>query len=114
LESMFAWPGLGEGSISMPVSSPLEPLEEFPLDQFPPLAPVDEIQQNQDNFSIAPPAPKDRSRETLPSGDRVQQVISMIMHFSEEEKSALMYELVQFPELTNKVLTAIAAQVKRH
>jgi len=114
LESMFAWPGLEKGSISMPVSSPLEPLEEFPLNQFPPLAPVDDIQQNQDNFSIAPPAPKDRSRETLPSGDRVQQVISMIMHFSEEEKSALMYELVQFPELTNKVLTAIAAQVKRH
>lgn len=108
LESMFAWPGLEEGSISMPASSPLEPLEEFPLDQFPPLTPVNDIRQNQDNFAIAPPAPKDRSRETLPSGDRVQQVISMIMHFSEEEKSALMYELVQFPELTNKVLTAIA------
>ncbi len=111
LESMFAWPGLEEGSISMPASSPLEPLEEFPLDQFPPLTPVNDIRQNQDNFAIAPPAPKDRSRETLPSGDRVQQVISMIMHFSEEEKSALMYELVQFPELTNKVLTAIAAKL---
>ena len=120
LESMFLWPGLAEGSVSMPLTSPLEPLDEFPLDQFPPLDPVDDIQQNQDNFvidpplSIDPPPPKDRSRQTLPSGDRVQQVISMIMHFSEEEKSALMYELVQFPDLTNKVLTAIAAQVKRH
>jgi hypothetical protein len=117
---MFAWPGLEEGSVSMPLSSPLEPLDEFPLDQFPPLTPVDGMQQDQDDFeidpplSIDPPTPKDRSRETLPSGDRVQQVISTIMHFSEEEKSAFMYELVQFPELTNKVLTAIAAQVKRH
>jgi ribonuclease HI len=125
LESMFLWPGLEEGSVSMPLTSPLEPLDQFPLDQFPlnqfpPLDPVDNRQQNQDNFVIDPPLsidplpPKDRSRQTLPSGDRVQQVISMIMHFSEEEKSALMYELVQFPDLTNKVLTAIAAQVKRH
>ena len=95
-------------------------LDQFPLDQFPPLDPVDDVQENQDNFaidsplSLDPPPQKDRSRETFPSGDRVQQVIAMIMHFSEEEKSAFMYELVQFPELTNKVLTAIAAQVKRH
>jgi hypothetical protein len=120
LESMFAWPGLEEGSAPLSLVSPLEPLDQFPLDQFPPLDPVDDSQQNQDNFAIDPPlsidlsTPKDRSRETLPFGDRVQQVISMIMHFSEEEKSALMYELVQFPDLTNKVLTAIAAQVKRH
>ena len=119
LESMFAWPGLEEGSVSMPLSSPLEPLDEFPLDQFPPLDPVDGMQQPDDfeidpPLSIDPPTPKDRSRETFPSGDRVQQVISTIMHFSEEEKSAFMYELVQFPELTNKILTAIAAQVKRH
>lgn len=125
LESMFAWPGLEEGSASMRSSSPLEPLDQFPLDQFPldqfpPLNPVDDLLENQDDFSIDPPLsidpppPKDRSRETFPSGDRVQQVIAMIMHFSEEEKSAFMYELVQFPELTNKVLTAIAAQVKRH
>ena len=112
-------PGLEEGSISIPLPSPPDPLDQFslnqfPLDQFPPLTPVDGIEQNQNNFAIDPPISKDRSRETLPSGDRVQQVISMIMHFSEEEKSALMYELVQFPDLTNKVLTAIAAQVKRH
>ena len=119
LESIFAWSGLEEGSISIPLPSPPDPLDQFslnqfPLDQFPPLTPVDGIEQNQNNFAIDPPISKDRSRETLPSGDRVQQVISMIMHFSEEEKSALMYELVQFPDLTNKVLTAIAAQVKRH
>jgi hypothetical protein len=125
LESMFAWPGLEEDSASLSLTSPLEALDQFsldqfPLDQFPPLDPVDDVQENQDNFaidsplSLDPPPQKDRSRETFPSGDRVQQVIAMIMHFSEEEKSALMYELVQFPELTNKVLTAIAAQVKRH
>lgn len=125
LESMFAWPGLEEGSAPLSLVSPLEPLDQFsldqfPLDQFPPLDPVDDRPDNLDNFaidpplSIDPPPQKDRSRETLPSGDRVQQAISMIMHFSEEEKSAFMYELVQFSELTNKVLTAIAAQVKRH
>lgn len=98
LESMFVFPVSEENISSISLFSPLTPIED----------PFAEDQKS----LIEPISTKDDYRDTLPSGDRVQQVMSIIMHFSEQEQAAFMYELVQLPELTNKVLTAIAAKLK--
>lgn len=53
------------------------------------------------------------SKDTLPSVDRVQQIVGMILHLSAEDQGRLVQELAQFPELSNQFLTAIASQLKR-
>ena len=99
LESVFVLPEFESGFPSMSSFSHGEPDKEtFAPDS---------------SEMIASISSKDKSRDTLPHGDRVQQVISMIVQFSEEEKTAFMNELVQFPDLANKVLAAIASQFKR-
>lgn len=51
-------------------------------------------------------------KDTLPSIDRVQQIVSMTMHLSPADKTRLVKELAQFPELSNQFLTAIAERLK--
>jgi len=51
-------------------------------------------------------------RDTLPSVDRVQQIVSMVMHLPPVDKTRLIKELAQFPELSNQFLTAIAERLK--
>ncbi|MFM7383460.1 MAG: ribonuclease HI family protein [Microcystaceae cyanobacterium] len=63
----------------------------------------------QQNFT----PPKDRSKDTLPSLDKVQQLMAMIMVLTEEDKTRLIRELVQFPDITNRILTAIADNLKK-
>ncbi len=58
--------------------------------------------------------PKDRSKDTLPSLDKVQQLMAMIMVLTEEDKTRLIRELVQFPDITNQILTAIADNLKKN
>jgi ribonuclease HI len=62
---------------------------------------------------IATPAPADPSRETLPTVDRVQQILAMILQLSEGDKTRLIAEIAQFPELSNAFLTAIAHRLQR-
>jgi hypothetical protein len=54
-----------------------------------------------------------RPKDTLPSVDQVQQILGMIMHLSEADKTRLVQELAQFPEITNRLLTAIADNLKK-
>ncbi|BFM40565.1 reverse transcriptase-like protein [Synechocystis sp. LKSZ1] len=54
-----------------------------------------------------------RPKDTLPSVDQVQQILGMIMHLSEADKTRLVQELAQFPEITNRLLTAIANNLKK-
>lgn len=56
---------------------------------------------------------RDRVKDTLPSVDRVQQILGMIMHLSETDKTRLVQELTQFTEITNRWLQAIANDYKR-
>lgn len=51
-------------------------------------------------------------KDTLPSVDRVQQIVSMTMHLSPADKTRLVKELAQFPELSNQFLRAIAERLK--
>ncbi|MGA1622563.1 MAG: reverse transcriptase-like protein [Synechocystis sp.] len=53
------------------------------------------------------------SKDTLPSVDRVQQIVGMILHLSSADQGRLVQELAQFPEVSNQFLTAIASQLKR-
>ncbi|MFN9175683.1 MAG: reverse transcriptase-like protein, partial [Synechocystis sp.] len=53
------------------------------------------------------------SKDTLPAVDRVQQIVGMILHLSPADQGNLIQELAQFPELSNRFLTAIASQLKR-
>ncbi len=100
LESVFAFPNEDDNLPSMSL--------------FPPVtASVDPFSTLGAASTEPPPEIGDRSRDTLPSGDRVQQAISMLLHFSDEEKAVFMYELIQIPELATQVLSAIAAKLKR-
>jgi len=102
-----------------PLGPAFEPLEqvEVPLEAlFIPGPPPSE--EWQDPFSTATgeveeSAPADRSRETLPSVDRVQQILAMILQLSEADKTRLISELAQFPELSNAFLAAIARRLQR-
>jgi hypothetical protein len=51
-------------------------------------------------------------KDTLPSVDGVRQIVSMIMHLPPADKTRLVKELAQLPELSNQFLTAIANQLK--
>lgn len=120
-------PFLEEAPETAPEPSPLlktpgpafEPLEgvELPLEAlFIPSPPGPEPWQ--DPFSTATgeiqtAAPADRSRETLPAVDRVQQIVGMILQLSEGDKTRLMSELAHFPELSNAFLAAIAHRLQR-
>ncbi|WP_228024292.1 reverse transcriptase-like protein, partial [Synechocystis salina] len=53
-----------------------------------------------------------RAKDTLPTVDQVQQIVSMIMDLSPGEKTRLVKDLAQLPELTNQFLTAIADRLK--
>jgi len=53
------------------------------------------------------------SKDTLPSVDRVQQIVWMVLHLSPADQGRLVQELALFPELSNQFLTAIANQLKR-
>jgi hypothetical protein len=53
------------------------------------------------------------SKDTLPSVDRVQQIMGMILHLPPADQGRLVQELALFPELSNQFLTAIASQLKR-
>ncbi|MFM1843362.1 MAG: hypothetical protein RLZZ490_2104 [Cyanobacteriota bacterium] len=53
------------------------------------------------------------SKDTLPSVDRVQQIVGMILHLSAGDQARFVQELARFPELSNQFLTAIASQLKR-
>ncbi|MBJ7898459.1 MAG: reverse transcriptase-like protein [Cyanobacteria bacterium RI_101] len=99
-----------------PVFEPLEQVE-VPLETLfvPGSSPSEEWR---DPFSTATgeleeSAPADRSRETLPSVDQVQQILGMILQLSEGDKTRLIAELAQFPELSNAFLTAIAQRLQR-
>jgi hypothetical protein len=58
--------------------------------------------------------PKDpgKHKETLPRMDRIQQIVAMIMPLPEEDKTRLVRELVQSPDLINRILNAIAETLK--
>lgn len=100
LESVFAFPNEDDNLPSMSLFPPMT----ASTDPFSTLGAV----------NAEPPANTgDRSRDTLPSGDRVQQAIFMLLHFSDEEKAVFMYELIQIPELATQVLNAIASKLKR-
>jgi hypothetical protein len=45
--------------------------------------------------------------------DQVQQILGMILQLSEGDKTRLIAELAQFPELSNAFLTAIAQRLQR-
>jgi len=105
-------------------NSTLEPLEslELPLESL-------LLQESQNNFTLEEPvwlAPlstataepsimpeTDRSRETLPNVDRVEQILGMVLHLSSADKARLVNELAQFPEITHFFLTAIAANLQK-
>lgn len=52
------------------------------------------------------------AKDTVPKVDPVQQIVSMIMDLSPGEKSKLVRDLAQLPELSNQFLTAIADRLK--
>ncbi|MEB3309520.1 MAG: ribonuclease HI family protein [Snowella sp.] len=110
---------------SSAIVSPVDTLESVftlsnEVDNLPAMSLFSPMTEATDPFSTlgsvnaeAPSRTGDHSRDTLPSGDRVQQAISLLLHFSEEEKAVFMYELIQIPELATQVLNAIAAKLKR-
>ncbi|WP_322742750.1 reverse transcriptase-like protein [Synechocystis salina] len=53
-----------------------------------------------------------RAKDTLPTVDQVQQIVSMIMDLPPGEKTRLVKDLAQLPELSNQFLTAIADRLK--
>jgi len=78
------------------------------------------VSDYQDPFSTAVedlevnfmPKERGKDKETLPSLDLVQQIVAMIMPLSEEDKNRLVRELVQSPDLINRILNAIAETLK--
>ncbi|QHU99225.1 reverse transcriptase-like protein [Synechocystis sp. CACIAM 05] len=52
------------------------------------------------------------AKDTVPTVDQVQQIVSMIMDLSLGEKTRLVKNLAQLPELSNQFLTAIADRLK--
>lgn len=52
------------------------------------------------------------AKDTVPTVDQVQQIVSMIMDLSPREKTRLVKDLAQLPELSNQFLTAIADRLK--
>ncbi|MBE9175866.1 reverse transcriptase-like protein [Synechocystis salina LEGE 06155] len=53
-----------------------------------------------------------QAKDTLPTVDQVQQIVSMIMDLPPGEKTRLVKDLAQLPELSNQFLTAIADRLK--